>query len=162
MSAIRTRAWPQVLNNFRKKRSAAALFRRDWTRMSRTSPLASTARQNQCLRPLSGSTTSSRCHVSAGLGRSRRILAIPHRGTRQIGNTDRICTQVDRVRPTHDPVLTRWCKQPDDAPPDAQDGLCHAKCKGSALLAHPRICLTETTTTTNIASWGLATVMRAV
>jgi hypothetical protein len=41
--------------------------------MSSTSPLLPTARHSQYFCPLIGRTTSSRCHLSAALGRSRRI-----------------------------------------------------------------------------------------
>lgn len=49
----------------------ALAFRLGCTRMSSTSPLPSTARHNHIFTPLIGTTTSSRCHVSAAAGRSR-------------------------------------------------------------------------------------------
>jgi len=49
--------------------------RRDCTRISSVSALPSTARQSQCFFVRIVITTSSRCHLSAGRGRPRRILA---------------------------------------------------------------------------------------
>lgn len=40
LSVIITPGWPRTLNNFLKKRIAAALFRWDWTRISRASQVA--------------------------------------------------------------------------------------------------------------------------
>ncbi|CAM5609391.1 hypothetical protein SHIRM173S_04099 [Streptomyces hirsutus] len=59
-------------SSLRKKRWAAALSRRDCTRMSRTVPSASTARHRYFCSPLILMKTSSRCHVSPGRGRRRR------------------------------------------------------------------------------------------
>ena len=86
---------PHRFINFIRKRLVAWAFLRLCIRISSTStarqwfvhkpwegPLASTARQSQCFRPRIEITTSSRCHLSAGTGRSRRILAaicVPNR-----------------------------------------------------------------------------------
>jgi hypothetical protein len=60
------------LRSLRKKRLAAALFRRLCTRMSSTVPSWSTARHRYCYRPLILMKTSSRCHLSPGRGCLRR------------------------------------------------------------------------------------------
>ena len=75
VSVTMTRGAPQRFRSLSRNRLAAALFRRDWTRMSSTSPFASTARHSQCVLPLIRMTTSSRCHLSAGRGRSLRTFA---------------------------------------------------------------------------------------
>lgn len=71
----RTRGPSHRLINLIRNRLAAWAFLRLCFRISSTSPFASTDRQSQCLRPRIEITTSSRRHLSAGTGRSRRILA---------------------------------------------------------------------------------------
>ena len=78
----RTRGTPHRFISFIRKRLAACAFLRFCIRISSTSPLESTARQSQCFCPRINMTTSSRCHLPAGVGRSRRILAaicVPNR-----------------------------------------------------------------------------------
>lgn len=61
--------------SFSVKHLAALAFLRHCNKISRTSPFASTARQSHCFLPRIEVTTSSRCHLSTGTGRSRRIPA---------------------------------------------------------------------------------------
>ena len=66
-----------------KKNGPAALaFRSGWTRMSRTSPYASTARQSQYFRPLIGMTPSSKCHLPTAPGLSRHMQSVKWRPKR--------------------------------------------------------------------------------
>jgi hypothetical protein len=62
------RARPCFLRSLRNRRLAAFLSRRLWTRISRTSPFWSTARQSQCFFLAIVMTTSSRCHLSPRQG----------------------------------------------------------------------------------------------
>ena len=66
-----------VLSSVRKKRLAAAVFRRFWSRMSSTVPSWSTTRHRYFRSPpLILMKTLSRCHLSPGRGcRRRRPLA---------------------------------------------------------------------------------------
>ena len=56
---------PWAFSSVRKNRTAARRFRRDCTRMSRSSPSSSTARHRYCWRPWIVTNTSSRCQCSA-------------------------------------------------------------------------------------------------
>src|SRR3954453_22672256 len=60
-------------SSLRNKRLAACLSRRLWTKTSSTTPSWSTARHSQCFLPPIIRHTSSRCHLSPGLGSRRRI-----------------------------------------------------------------------------------------
>ena len=66
--------YPCFLSSFRINLSAAALLRLDWTRQSRTSPPASTARQRYICLPRIVTNISSKCQRSSGLGLKRRSL----------------------------------------------------------------------------------------
>ncbi len=72
LSVTMTRGSPQWVISREIKRFAARALRRDCTKMSRTSPLLSTARHSQCRTPLIMITTSSTCHLSAGHERAAR------------------------------------------------------------------------------------------
>ena len=51
LSVITARGWPNRRTSLFMKRRAALAFRRGWTRISSTSPLASIARHSQCFTP---------------------------------------------------------------------------------------------------------------
>ena len=67
-------AKPCFFSRLRISFSAAAFFRLDRTRVSRTSPSLSTAGHRYIRFPRTEMNISSRCHRQSGLGRRRRIL----------------------------------------------------------------------------------------
>ena len=71
----RTRGTPHHFIDFIRRYMVAWAFMRLCIRISSTYPVASTARQSQCLRPRIEITISSRCHLSAGTGQSRKLRA---------------------------------------------------------------------------------------
>jgi len=73
LSVIITLGTPYCFNSLRMKRIAAFVFRRLCTRISSQFRCWSTARQSQCFLPRIEITTSSKCHLSPTLGRSRRM-----------------------------------------------------------------------------------------